>query len=191
MYSSTCCEQHCLYTSMPKPSDKSGQIESPHVNKVDYAFISGDLFTWDGIKKKTCEEYVKTTLRCFFCCPDIKFQGKQWLHSCLPPVVLKVTGLNTVESSLTPTPLALKSTSGKRQLLCIFKKHLPTNHGISSHLNPAAWVIHFIQNKESHKMFTSYSKILQRADFYKALLILTDPVLTLMWVEHIHKTHQS
>jgi hypothetical protein len=140
---------------------------------------------------KTCEEYVKTTLRCFFCCPDIKFQGKPWLHSCLPPVVLKITGLNTVESSLTPTPLALKSTSGKRQLLCIFKKHLPTNHGISSHLNPAARVIHFIQNKESHKMFTSYSKILQRADFYKALLILTDPVSTLMWVEHIHKTHQS
>jgi hypothetical protein len=140
---------------------------------------------------KTCEEYVKTTLRCFFCCPDIKFQGEPWLHSCLPPVVLKITGLNTVESSLTPTPLALKSTSGKRQLLCIFKKHLPTNHGISSHMNPAAGVIHFIRNKESHKMFTSYSKILQRADFYKALLILTDPVLTLMWVEHIHKTHQS
>ncbi len=140
---------------------------------------------------KTCEEYVKTTLRCFFCCPDIKFQGRPWLHSCLPPVVLKITGLNTVESCLTPTPLALKSTSGKRQLLCIFKKHLPTNHGISSHLNPAARVIHFIQNKESHKMFTSYSKILQRADFYKALLILTDPVSTLMWVEHIHKTHQS
>jgi hypothetical protein len=41
---------------MPKPIDKSGQIESPHVNKVDYSFISGDLFTSDGIKKKSPED---------------------------------------------------------------------------------------------------------------------------------------